>query len=133
MSTASDYERLMRLLLNGGELDGVRVVSRATLGLMTRNQLPGRADLVASAVDSYAEAAYAGLGFGYGGFVVEDAALNRGPTTEGSYGWGGAASTVFWVDPVEDLAAAFYLQLFPTGTISIRREFAQLVYGALSD
>ena len=88
VSTAADYERLTRLFLNGGELDGVRVVSRPTLGLMMRNQLPGRSDLVASAVDSYAEAAYAGLGFGYGGFVVEDAAVNRGPTTEGSYGVG---------------------------------------------
>ncbi len=133
VSSARDYERLMRLFLNGGELDDVRVVSRPTLGLMMRNQLPGRGDLAASAVDSYAEPAYAGLGFGYGGFVVEDAAANRGPMTEGSYGWGGAASTVFWVDPVEDLAAAFYLQLFPTGSIPVRREFAQLVYGAIAD
>jgi CubicO group peptidase (beta-lactamase class C family) len=133
VSTARDYERVMRLILGGGELDGVRLLSRATVDLMTRNHLPGGADLPRVALDSYAERDMAGLGFGFGGFVVEDAVANESLFTEGSYGWGGAASTTFWVDPVEDLAVAFYTQLFPTGTISIRRELGQLVYGALAD
>ena len=58
---------------------------------------------------------------------------NKSLVTEGSFGWGGAASTTFWVDPVEDLTVAFYTQLLPTGTYPIRREMQQLVYQALVD
>ncbi|MDE3064641.1 MAG: beta-lactamase family protein [Acidobacteriota bacterium] len=133
VGTAGDYATFMRLLLGGGEVDGVRVISRATHDLMTRNHLPGGADLATCAVDSYAEVGYAGLGYGYGGFVVLDSGAYRSPTSEGSFGWGGAATTVFWVDPAEDLAVAFYSQLFPTIGTQVRRELAALVYGALSD
>jgi CubicO group peptidase (beta-lactamase class C family) len=131
VATAADFERLMRLFLGGGELDGVRVVSRATIDLMTRNHLPGGADLRSMAIDSYGEVEYAGFGYGFGGFVAVDAAANKSYLTEGTYGWGGAASTTFFVDRTEDLAVAFYTQLFPTGVIPVRRELQQLVYPAL--
>ena len=133
VSSASDYQRFMTMLLRGGELDGVRLVSNRTIELMTRNHLPGDVDLETFAVDSYAEPNYAGIGFGLGFSVVIDSAKNKSLTSEGSFSWGGAASTLFWVDPAEDLTVGFYTQLLPSGTYPIRRELQQLVYQALVD
>ncbi len=131
LSSAYDYDRFMAVLLRGGELDGVRLVSSRTVEFMTANQLPRDADLADVAVDSYGEVDGEGRGFGLSMFVVIDPRRNKSLVTEGSYGWGGAASTVFWVDPLEDLSVAFYSQLLPTGTYPIRREMQQLVYQAL--
>ncbi len=133
VSTAADYQTFMNMLLNGGELDGRRYLSNRTLGLMTRNHLPGNTDLEAFATDSFSEVNFAGVGFGLGFSVVTDAARNKAPTTEGSFAWGGAASTAFWVDPVEELTVGFYTQLLPSGTYNLRRELQQLVYAALVD
>lgn|SRR5487761_2405388 len=133
VSTASDYHRFSTMLLRGGELDGVRLISSRTLDLMTQNHLPGDADLEALALDSFSETAYAGIGFGLGFSVVLDRRRNKSLVTEGTYGWGGAASTAFWVDPEEDLSVGFFTQLLPSGTYPIRRELQQLVYQALSD
>jgi CubicO group peptidase (beta-lactamase class C family) len=132
-STAHDYERFMAMLVRGGELDGKRIVSRASLELMTTNHLPGGGDLVALAVDSNNEPYYTGLGFGYSMFVIDDARANRTLASEGAFGWGGAASTTFLVDPAKDLTMAFYTQLLPSGTYPIRRDLERLVYGALVD
>jgi CubicO group peptidase (beta-lactamase class C family) len=98
---------------------------------MTENQLPDDADLTDLAVDSYREDQYRGLGFGLSMSVVTDARKNKSLITEGSFAWGGAASTTFWVDPLEDVTVAFYTQLLPSGTYSIRRDLQQLVYQAL--
>jgi CubicO group peptidase (beta-lactamase class C family) len=133
LSTAYDYNRFMTMLLRGGELDGVRLVSSRTLELMTENHLPGDVDLEAIAVDSYAEASYVGQGFGFGMSVMIDRRKNKSLASEGSYYWGGAASTTFWVDPVEDLTVAFYTQLLPSGTYAIRRDLQRFVYQALND
>jgi CubicO group peptidase (beta-lactamase class C family) len=133
LSTARDYERFMQMLLGGGELDGVRLVSGRTLGLMTQNHLRGGADLDSFAVDSYAETSLAGIGFGLGFAVVVDQVKNRSLISNGSFYWGGAASTAFWVDPVEDMTVGFYTQLLPSGTYPIRRELQQLVYQSLVD
>jgi len=73
------------------------------------------------------------IGFGLGFSVVIDSVKNKSLTSEGTFSWGGAASTVFWVDPAEDLCVGFYTQLLPSGTYSIRRELQQLVYQALVD
>jgi CubicO group peptidase (beta-lactamase class C family) len=132
-STAHDYQRFMSMLLRGGELDGVRLVSSRTLELMTQNHLPDDVDLHEFAIDSYAEIDLAGVGFGLGFAVVTDSIKNRSLISEGSFYWGGAASTLFWVDPAEDLTVAFYTQLVPTGTYPLRRELQQLVYQALAD
>ncbi len=100
-STAADYDRFATMLLRGGELDGVRLLSRRTVELMVSNHLPGDVDLEGIAVDSFSEVEYAGLGFGLGMSVVKDRRKNKSPTSEGAFSWGGAASTTFWVDPVE--------------------------------
>jgi CubicO group peptidase (beta-lactamase class C family) len=131
LSTAYDYERFMTMMLRGGELDGVRLLSSRTTDFMTENQLPQDADLNDVAVDSYREDQYRGLGFGLSMSVVTDARKNKSLITEGSFAWGGAASTTFWVDPLEDLTVAFYTQLLPSGTYPIKRDFQQLVYQAL--
>ena len=132
-STAHDYNRFMTMLVRGGELDGVRILSQRTLELMTLNHLAGDADLEEMAIDSFSEAGYAGVGFGLGFSVVVDRRKNKSLTSEGSFAWGGAASTAFWVDPVEDLTVSFFTQLLPSGTYPIRRELAQLVYQSLVD
>ncbi|HVB70129.1 MAG TPA: serine hydrolase domain-containing protein [Acidimicrobiales bacterium] len=133
VSTARDYDRLMAMLVRGGELEGTRVLSRRTLELMTVNHLPGGADLTTCAEDSYAEVDYAGQGFGLGFSVVTDPVANRSLLSKGTYLWGGAASTLFWVDPLEELTVAFFTQLLPTGTYPLRRDLQQLVYGALTE
>jgi CubicO group peptidase (beta-lactamase class C family) len=133
VSTAHDYERFMGMLLRGGELGGVRLVSDRTLQLMTENHLPDDADLEKMATDSFSAVDHAGVGFGLGFSVVLDRRRNKSLTSEGSFAWGGAASTAFWVDPVEDLTVGFYTQLLPSGTYPIRRDLQQLVYQALVD
>lgn len=133
MSTAADYQRFMTMLLRGGELDGVRLLSNASVALMVENHLPEDQDLVAMAEDSYTEAAYDGLGFGFSMAVVNDRRKNKSLISEGSYFWSGAASTLFWVDPVEELTVAFYTNVLPSGTYPLRRELQTLVYQALSD
>jgi CubicO group peptidase (beta-lactamase class C family) len=132
-STAYDYGRFSTMLLRGGELDGVRLLSSPTVELMTSNHLPGDVDLEEFAVDSFSETGYAGLGFGFGMSVVDDRRKAKSLVSDGSFAWGGAASTFFWVDPAEDLTAAFYTQLLPSSTYPIRREFQRVVYQALSD
>lgn len=133
VSTAHDYQRFMTMLLNGGELDGVRMVSRRTLDLMTQNHLPENADLADFALDSFSEVGHAGVGFGLGFSVVTNQVKNRSLVSEGTYAWGGAASTYFWVDPLEELTVGLYTQLLPSWTYPIRRELQQLVYAALCD
>jgi CubicO group peptidase (beta-lactamase class C family) len=133
LSTAYDYERFMSMLLGGGELDGVRLLSSRTVDLITQNHLPGDVDLEAIATDSFSESGNAGVGFGLGMSVVIDQRKNKSLCTDGSFAWGGAASTAFWVDPVEDLTVSFYTQLLPSNTYPIRRDLQQLVYQALVD
>ena len=131
--TAADYLRFAQMLLNRGELDGVRILGPRTVDYMTRNHLPGGADLEEFGRPLFAETTFDGVGFGLGFSVVVDAAANRSPGTEGSYSWGGAASTVFWNDPTEDLTALFLTQLLPSSTYPIRPQLQQLVSQALVD
>jgi CubicO group peptidase (beta-lactamase class C family) len=133
LSTASDYNRFATMMLRGGELDGVRLLSSRTVELMTSNHLPGDVDMEAFAVDSLSEGEYAGVGFGFGVSVVEDRRKNKSLVADGTFAWGGAASTIFWVDPAEDITVSFFTQLLPSGTYPIRRELQQLVYQALTD
>ena len=133
VSSAADYQRFMTMLLRGGELDGVRLLSSRTLGLMVENHLPDDGDLASIAIDSFSESDFAGVGFGLGFSVVLDRRANRSLVSEGTFGWGGAASTVFWVDPLEELTVSFFTQLLPSGTYPIRRELQRLVYASLVD
>lgn len=130
VSTAADYQRFMNVLAGRGRSGDVRLVSEATFALMGENQLPGGSDLATVARDRYGLAGYAGLGFGLSMSVVLDPSFTATPVSPGTLSWGGAASTTFWVDPAEGIAAAFYTQLLPTGTYPLHRELEEAVYGA---
>ena len=133
ISTAYDYDRFTRMLLGRGELDGTRVLGSRTLGYMTRNHLPGGAQLAALARGQFSEVAYEGMGFGLGFAVLLDPVALKVPASQGEFTWGGAASTAFWVDPHEQITAAFYTQLTPSTTYPIRGELRSLVYSSLVD
>jgi CubicO group peptidase (beta-lactamase class C family) len=133
VSTAHDYHRFMMMLANGGELDGARLVSPRTVRLMTSNHLPGNADISQFGRPIDLENAYDGFGFGLGFSVVVDAAAAKVHGSVGDFGWGGAASTTFWIDPTDGVAAAFYTQLLPSSTWPIRPYFRNLVYQAFVD
>ncbi len=133
VSTADDYMRFARMLLNGGELDGQRLLGPKTLQLMASNHLPGGKDLTQMSKSLFSEATYAGVGFGLGFGVTVDPAATMLAGSKGDFFWGGAASTFFWVDPVEDLAVVFLTQLLPSSAYPVRRELRTLVYAALTE
>ena len=133
VSTASDYLRFAQMLLNGGVLDGERVLGPRTLALMTQNHLPGAQDLAALATGAFSETTYDGTGFGLGFWVLLDQARAQSVSSPGEFGWGGMASTVFWVDPAEDLIVLFLTQLTPSGTFDFRGQLRSIVYGAIVD
>lgn len=133
VSTAHDYDRFMRMLANGGELDGARLLSPRTIAHMTMNHLPGGTDLSQFGRPLDAETTYDGVGFGLGFSVLVDPAKAKVHGSTGDYGWGGAASTTFWIDRHEHLTAAFYTQLLPSSTWPIRPYFKNLVHQALVD
>lgn len=132
VSTMSDYYRFCEMLRRGGELDGRRVVSPRTIDLMTRNHLPGGADLAGFALGSFSETAYEGIGFGLG-FAMTLGQVESGGYGAGDYYWGGAASTIFWVDPAEDLVVIFLTQLMPSGTFNFRGQLKNIIYGAITN
>jgi CubicO group peptidase (beta-lactamase class C family) len=133
VSTAGDYLRFARMLLGGGELDGARLLGPRTLAYMTRNHLPGGADLAAFGRPLFAETIFEGVGFGLGFSVVDDPVAAHMPSSRGEFGWGGAASTAFWVDPAERLVVLFFTQLLPSSTHPIRPQLHQLVHQAIVD
>jgi CubicO group peptidase (beta-lactamase class C family) len=123
VSTAADYVRFAQMLLNGGALGDVRLLSRKSVELMTMNHLP-------AGVHPFDNRS-SGMGLGVG--VVIDLAQSRILGSVGTYGWGGAASTDFWVDPQEDLVGVFMTQLMPSGTYPLHPEVRVAVYQALVD
>ncbi|MGP9812104.1 serine hydrolase domain-containing protein [Rhodopseudomonas sp. NSM] len=133
LSTTADYLKFCRALLNGGELDGVRLIGPKTLALMTTNHLPGGRDLTEMSRSMFSEATNAGIGFGLGFAVNMNPALTLLPGSVGEYYWGGAASTAFWIDPAEQLITIFMTQLLPSSSYPIRRELRALVYGAITE
>lgn len=130
VSTAADYLRFCRMLLNRGSLDGAHIISPKTLELMTANHLPGGKELPDMSVSLFSESTYSGVGFGLGFAVTTDPARTLLPGTAGDFSWGGMASTYFWVDPTEELIVIFMTQLMPSATYPIRRELRTLVYSA---
>jgi CubicO group peptidase (beta-lactamase class C family) len=131
VSTAADYHRFAQVLLGEGEVDGVRLLGPRTVRYMTRNHLPGGADLEAFGRPLFAETTFEGVGFGLGFSVVEDPVAGKSPGSRGEFAWGGAASTAFWVDPAERLTVLFFTQLLPSSTYPIRSQLHQLVHQAL--
>ena len=122
------------MLANGGELDGVRILGRRTIELMATNHLPGGGELRDFALaSSYGETGFDGVGFG---LTMAMSLGERETQTVGSRGdfyWGGAASTIFWVDPVEDLAVVFMTQLMPSGSFDFRGQLKSIGYCASAD
>ena len=133
VSTASDYLRFCLMLQNGGELDGVRLLGPKTVELMTRNHLPKDQDLTEVSVGLFGEVEMQGTGFGLG------FSINLGPARQGAigsageYAWGGAASTIFWIDPAEELVVIFMTQLMPSRTYNFRGQLKSLVYSSIVD
>jgi len=134
VSTAGDYFRFTAMLRNRGELDGIRLLGRKTVELMTTNHLPEGQELTQLAQPGmFTETAYVGVGFGLGFSVMLDPTRAQILGTPGEYAWGGAASTAFWVDPHEDLIVIFMTQLMPSSSYPLRRELRTLTYAALID
>ena len=132
VSTAADYARFSQFLLNGGELDGVRLVSPKTMELMTANHLaPGTPigpDM--ARFEALAPSAEMGQGFGLGFAVRTDTGRNPLPGSIGDYYWGGAQGTYFWIDPKEKLYVVFMMQS-PAARLSYRFLLRQMVYQAM--
>ena len=131
-STLADYHRFARMLLNGGELDGVRIVAPHTMKLMTANHLPGGGDLTMHSKSLFSEAENAGAGFGLGFGVTIDSAATMTPGNSGDFYWGGMFSTAFFVDPVDDVIMIFMTQLMPSSSYPVRREIKTMLYSALT-
>jgi CubicO group peptidase (beta-lactamase class C family) len=133
VSTAADYLRFTELLRRGGAHDGGRLLGPRTIAHMTRNHLPGNADLETYGRPLFAETPLRGVGFGLGFSMVIDPVRYGVVASAGDYSWGGAASTAFYVDPVEDVTVGFYTQLLPSSTLPIRNHLRALVNQALVD
>jgi CubicO group peptidase (beta-lactamase class C family) len=118
VSTASDYARFLQMLLNGGELDGVRVLSPKSVELMTSNHVG----------DLYSQGRF---GFGLGFEITEHVGRSGRPGSVGEFGWGGAYYTKFWVDPAEKLVAVFMTQSRPAEGLTVQDQFRALVYQAV--
>jgi CubicO group peptidase (beta-lactamase class C family) len=133
VSTLGDYLTFCEMLRRGGELHGTRLLSNRTLRFMTQNHLPGGNDLSQVGRPLFSETNNEGTGFGLGFSVVTDPVKSRSLCSKGEFAWGGAASTAFWVDPVEDLTAVFMTQLLPSSSWPIRNELRRAVYQSLVD
>ena len=128
-----DYARFCQMLLNQGSLDGKRLLGSKTVRYMLSNHLPNNNDMAAMGQAQWSETTYEGIGFGLGFAVVVDPVKAHIITSVGECHWGGAASTFFWIDPVEDLFVVFLTQLMPSSTYPIRRELRTLVCQAIVD
>lgn len=128
VSTASDYMRFAQMMLNGGELDGVRLLSPKTLELMTKNHIPEKSLPLRLGPEEFK-----GYGFGLGFAVLMDVVKSGVVGSKGEFRWSGAASTHFWIDPEEELIGLLLTQFMPSGRYPIRTEFKVLTYQAIID
>ena len=129
VGTVTDYARFCEMLVGEGHFRGQQLIGRPVLKLMTQNHLGGKS-LAQMAVGGFSETSNEGVGFGLGFASTLDAAAS-GTVGEGDFYWGGLASTLFWVDPLEDLYAIFMTQLIPSSTFNFRGQIKNIVYGAL--
>jgi CubicO group peptidase (beta-lactamase class C family) len=129
-STTADYLRFCEMLRRGGELDGARILGPRTLELMHKSHLAGGKDLTQMAIGTFSETANEGVGFGLG-FAMTLGEVEAGGLGDGDYYWGGAASTIFWVDPKEDMVVIFMTQLMPSATFNFRGQLKNIIYSAI--
>jgi CubicO group peptidase (beta-lactamase class C family) len=132
VSTVADYLRFCQMLVNEGTLDGIRILGHSTLKLMHLNHLPGGQDLVNLALGAFSETANEGIGFGLG-FAVSLGEVASQSISAGDYYWGGAASTIFWIDPQEKMVVIFMTQLMPSATFDFRGQLKSMIYPAIMD
>jgi CubicO group peptidase (beta-lactamase class C family) len=128
--TTADYLRFCEMLRRGGELNGVRILGPRTIEVMHLNHLAGGKDLSGMAIGAFSETAYEGVGFGLG-FAMTLGQVEAGALGGGDYYWGGAASTIFWVDPKEDMVIIFMTQLMPSATFNFRGQLRNIIYSAI--
>ena len=135
VSTAHDYLRFCRMMLNGGTLDGVQILSPKTTALFSLNYLPEGREIADMALPGmFSESGYAGVGFSLGCGVNVDVAKTRLPGSLGEYFWGGAAATAFWIDPKEELTVVFMTQVIGSeARLTLRRDLRTLVYSAMTE
>jgi len=135
VSTAHDYLRFCRMMLNGGSLDGVQILSPKTVALFSLNYLPDGREIADMALPGmFSESSYAGVGFSIGCGVNVDVAKTRLPGSLGEYFWGGAAATAFWIDPREELTVVFMTQVIGSAArLTLRRDLRTLVYAAITE
>jgi CubicO group peptidase (beta-lactamase class C family) len=133
VSTAADYMRFCEALRRGGTLGDARLLGPKTLALMRANHLPGGRDLSDLSISLFSEATFKGVGFGLGFAMTTDVAKTQIAGSVGEYWWGGAASTAFWIDPVEDVCVVFLTQFMPSSLYPIRRELRTMVNAAIVD
>ncbi|HVN58287.1 MAG TPA: serine hydrolase [Bacteroidales bacterium] len=120
-SSIKDYAILLQMLLNGGSYNGVRLLSRNTVRMMTMNQI---GDLTVTYTENK---------FGFGFSIITEAGSRLGPSQAGTYAWGGVFSTSYWVDPKEDMIVLLYRQMWGSHVTDTDKAFKQLVYQALND
>jgi CubicO group peptidase (beta-lactamase class C family) len=135
VSTAHDYMRFCRMMLGGGTLDGVQILSPKTVALFSLNHLPDNKELADMAPPgNFSESGYSGVGFSIGCGVNINVAKTRLPGTTGEFFWGGAASTAFWIDPKEELAVVFMTQVIGSDVrLTLRRDLRTMVYAAMTE
>ena len=131
LSTIDDYLKFADMLRRKGAFDGGRLVAPRTAELMATNALPG--DLASMGQPVFSEVSFDGVGFGLGVSVTVTPGLAKTACSMGDYGWGGMASTMFWVDPVMDMVTIFFTQLVPSSSYPNRKELRALTYAALTD
>jgi len=118
LSTAEDYAQFLQMLLNGGELHGVRLLGPKTVELMTVNHV---------------DRLYGAYGFGLGFAITERLGTNGLPDSVGTFAWGGAYHTTYWVDPAEQMVCVMMTQLLPATNSDLQKKFRALVYQAIVD
>ena len=136
LSTAGDYARFCQMLLNGGQLDGVRILSPKTIALMTSDQLPPNTERhtpVAMAIGPFGPIPEMGTSFGLGFAVRVDAGRNPLPGSVGDYSWGGITGTLFWVDPQTKLVAVMMVQTPRVLLNTVWRQARVMVYQAVTN
>jgi CubicO group peptidase (beta-lactamase class C family) len=133
VGTAGDYMRFCEAMRRGGALGDVRLLGPKTVRLMRSNHLPDGRALADMSISMFSEATYQGVGFGLGFAVTTDVAKTGLAGSPGEYWWGGAASTGFWIDPVEDVCVVFLTQFMPSSQYPIRRELRTMVNAAILD
>ena len=135
VSTGHDYLRFCRMMLNGGTLDGVQILSPKTVALFSLNYLPEGREVADMALPGmFSESAYAGVGFSLGCGVNVNVAKTHLPGSLGEYFWGGAAATAFWIDPKEELTVVFMTQVIGSeARLTLRRDLRTLVYSAMTE